>query len=125
MAQTDPAIGAEARPHWRHGFTLAVALLAVLLAWVPGLGLLLSLAALGMGIWGLRHHARPRSSSWAVAFAVVGILLGGTFTGLYVFLAPARETPEERETWEAFDRLFSEPEGSPVAPGGAGGQPGP
>ena len=131
MAHTGPAIDAEepaAPPRFHHGFILAMAILGVLFAWVPGLGLLLSLAGFGFGVWGLRHHIHPRACAWAVALSVLGVLLGGVLTGLYLALAPEGPSEEERRIWEGFDQLFEPP--APIdpdraAPAGVPEQPAP
>ena len=119
-----PPAGVEAAPRsprrWRHGFTPAIAILSVLLAWVPGLGLLFALAGLFMGIWGWRHRVRPRSSGWAIAFASLGLLLSLFFTGLTVFFLPDGADDEEVETWRRFDDLF-DPPAAPAAPQGPPG----
>jgi hypothetical protein len=125
MVPPNPALDAPrpgSPPRWRHGFTLAIAVLGVLFAWVPGLGILLSLAALAMGLWGRRHRVRLRSSTWAVGFAIFGLILGLSFSALYLFLLPPDPSAEEKAAWERFDRLFEPPvqpvpdDGAPVAP---------
>ena len=102
-------------PRFGHRFVLAIAVLAVLFAWVPGLGLLLSATGLGFGWWGLRHHRRHRSASaWALALSALGIVLGAGFTAIYVLFTPGGASVEEQRAWEAFDREFEPP--VPIAP---------
>lgn len=112
MPPQGPAIGStapKAPPRWRHGFTPAIALLGVLFAWVPGLGLLLSLAGLVMGVWGRRHGVRVRSSTWAIGLAALGLVLGAICTAAYVFLLPPPPDPADEARWEQFERLFEPP----------------
>lgn len=104
-------------PRVGHRFVLALAALGVLFAWVPGLGLLVSLVGLGFAVWALRHHLHPRASTWAIGLAVLGVILGAAFTGIYLAFSPERDTGEERRMYEAFDRQFDPPE--PVEPGRA------
>jgi len=117
MPRTGYAIEADEEqppPRFRRGFVVAIAVFAVLFAWVPGLGLLLSLLGLALGIWSVRHQLHRGAAAWAIALSVLGLVLGAAFTGIYLAFPPTGPTDEERQTSEAFDRQFEPP--SPVAP---------
>ena len=96
--------------HWRQGFTPAIAVLGLLLAWVPGLGVLLSAAGLVMGIWGRRNQARVRTSTWAIGLSIVGLAVGMAFTAAHLLLLPRGESGGDPAAWERFEERFEAPQ---------------
>lgn len=92
---------------------LAAALLGACLAWLPWVGVAVSLAAV---LLRLAAGRRCRARGWSLALALWGLLLGGLFTALPLLLPPPPETGEERRLWEAFDRRFQPPGAQPGGP---------
>lgn len=89
----------------RHGAPLAVALLGLLLGWLPVVGLAVSAGALGFWTWS-RHRGR-RATALGLALATFGILLGGLFTGLFFLLPVSSDSAAHQVRWLSFDSRFS------------------
>lgn len=82
---------------------LAVGLVALAAAWVPGLGL-----ALGGGALVLAVAARRRGGTGPLVLGSVATLLGLAFTLAYGACTP-RDAVEPLAAWPAFDAAFDRP----------------
>lgn len=125
MAEREAGAGAAGR--WAT-VALVLGAAAVVVSWVPILGLVLGLAAVGLGVaarrTARRHGAlagpvRVRTRR-ALGVGLFGLLLGLGFTVAWKACTPSVETPAERQDWEDFERAFEAPGGT-----GGGGAPGP
>jgi hypothetical protein len=110
--------GEAAAPRPRRA-ALALALAAVVLSFVPFVGLAVAVTAVVRLSRQVRRGAATRG---ALSIALLGAVLSAAYTAGYVACAPSQESPGERRTWREFDRLFG-----PESPSGAGnpqGNPG-
>lgn len=97
---------------------LALGATAVLASWIPVLGVVLGVAAVGLALWvrraGRRAGLLVSDQVWirsrrALGVGVFGVLLGLGFTVAWRACTPAQESPAEKKTWEEFERAFEVP----------------
>jgi len=107
--KADDEGGLEAPPRLQVGKApLALAALALLLCWIPYLGVALSVAAFVLALR-LRGSARV---GWALGLSVYAFLLGAGFTALQIAFAPEPVPASRAPEWEAFERLFDPEDGA-------------
>lgn len=107
---------AETRNRWNASAAPAAAVAGLLLAWVPGLGVLVSAVGLVLGLRRPRGEGRVRG--WTIALSIVGLVLGLAFTAASLFLLPRGIPPADGAGFERFEEWFEaeEPQGGSDRP---------
>lgn len=108
---------------------LILGVAAVIVSWVPILGLALGAAGLALAVQARRAARRSGALGdpvrtrlrRALGVAGFGFLLGLGFTVAWRACTPSVETPAEKEDWDTFEKAFEVPGGG----GGGTGAPAP